>query len=45
MRRLPAAALPLGPKPKLPDVENDSPKRGELKLPIGFDRFVLFSRF
>ena len=34
-----------GPKPKLPDVENDSPNRGELKLPIGFDRLVLFSRF
>jgi hypothetical protein len=45
MRRLPAAALPLGPNPKLPEVDVDSPKRGELRLPIGLDRLVEFSRF
>src|SRR4026208_1633523 len=45
MRRLPAEALPLGPNPKLPAVEVDSPKRGELRLPIGLDRLVVFKRF
>src|SRR6266496_1377971 len=38
MRRLPAAALPPGPKPKPPTVAVDSPKRGELKLPVGWFR-------
>ena len=45
MRRLPAAALPLGPKPKLPALENDSPNRDELKLPIGLFKLAVFSRF
>ena len=45
MRLLPAAALPPGPKPKLPAVEVDSPKRGELKLAIGLDKFVVLRRF
>ena len=45
MRRFPAAALPLGPKPKLPATAVDSPNRGELKLPIGLARLVELSRF
>ena len=45
MRRFPAEALPLGPKPKLPATAVDSPKRGELRLPIGLARLVELSRF
>ena len=42
---MPAAALPPGPKPKLPAVDVDSPNRGELKLPIGLVKLVLLRRF
>ena len=45
MRRLPAAALPPGPKPKLPAVDVDSPNRGELRLEIGLVKLVVLRRF
>jgi hypothetical protein len=41
---LPADWLP-PPAPNLPADENDWPKRGELRLPTGVPRLVLFRRF